>query len=444
MKCRIEQHLESEGVIREEQHGFRYGRSPTTNLIDFFEQTTKWLDDGLPFDIVYFDFAKAFDKVCHKRLVTKLQAAGIWGTLLDWIQDWLSRRRQRVVVDGKSSEWKPVDSGVLQGTVLGPIFFIIFNNDLEPKVDNTMAILFADDTKAARVVANQEQAKLLQETIDSFATWADEWSMEFNVGKCKVMHVGCKNPRLEYTMNGKKLEQVEEEKDLGVWTQSNLKPSLQCAKAAQAANVALGLLLRSFHYRSKTTLIPLYKTFVRSRMEHAVAAWSPWLERDVDVLERVQKRLIRALSDVRGQTYEEKLQDAGLTTLRERRHRGDLIETFKTLKGVYKVDSTKWFHVIDHERARQTRGSVTMEEGEPKPNTNVLYKPSANHDVRNNFFTLRVVRSWNALPEHVRNQKSVNAFKGALDKWTEENRKKQTLCERRDAINRNGDYPSTV
>ena len=280
-----------------------------------------------------------------------------------------------------------------------------------------MAILFADDTKAARVVANQEQARLLQETIDSFATWADEWSMEFNVGKCKVMHVGSKNPKWEYTMNGEKLVVVEEEKDLGVWTQSNLKPSLQCAKAAQAANVALGLLLRSFHYRSKNTLIPLYKTFVRSKMEHAVAAWSPWLERDVEILERVQKRLIRALSDVWGQTYEEKLRDAGLTTLQERRHRGDLIEAFKTLKGVYKIDSAKWFNVIDHERARQTRGSVTMEEGEPRPNTDVLYRPLAKHDVRNHFFTLRVVRSWNALPGYVKDQKTVNGFKSALDKW---------------------------
>ena len=322
-----------------------------------------------------------------------------------------------MVVDGESSDWNIVDSGVLQGTVLGPVFFIIFINDLEPKVDNTMAILFADDTKVARVVTNGEQSNRLQETINVFAAWANEWCMEFNVSKCKVMHVGVKNPRLEYSMNGEQLAAVEEEKDLGVWTQSNMKPSLQLAKAAQAANVALGMLLKSFHYRSKNTLVPLYKTFVRSRMEYAVAVWSPWLERDVDALEKVQRRLIRALSDVRGETYEEKLRDAGLTSLRERRHRGDLIETFKTLKGIYRIDRSKWFRIVDQEGARQTRGSVTMEEGEPRQYKNLLYKPSASHDIRNNFFTLRVVRSWNELPEQVKEQNSVNAFKRALDGW---------------------------
>ena len=161
--------------------------------------------------------------------------------------------------------------------------------------------------------------------------------MQFNMSKCKVMHVGKKNPKLQYTMNGAVLDTVEEEKDLGVWMRNDLSPSLQCTKAAKAANVALGMLLRSFHYRSKSTLVPLYKTFVRSRMEHAVAAWSPWLKRDEDELEKVQKRLVRALSDVRGDNYEEKLRQAGLTTLKRRRERGDLIETYKVLSGVYDV-----------------------------------------------------------------------------------------------------------
>ena len=217
-------------------------------------------------------------------------------------------------------------------------------------------------------------------------------------------------------MNGEALTSVEEEKDLGVWVQKDMKPSLQCAKAAKEANVALGMLLRSFHFRSKATLVPLYKTFVRSRMEHAVVAWSPWLEKDIELMESVQKRLVRALSDVRGDSYEEKLRDAGLTTLRVRRERGDLIEAFKLLNGVYKVEADTWFQRVP-QSARETRSSVTVEDGETKRNTDVLYKPPAKHEIRENFFSVRVVRRWNALPEEVKAQKSVNGFKTVLDRW---------------------------
>ena len=277
--------------------------------------------------------------------------------------------------------------------------------------------LFADDSKLARLVANEDDAKKLQADIDHFSAWANVWGMEFNVKKCKVMHVGRKNPKLPYWMNGEALDSVEEEKDLGVWMKDDLKPSLQCAKAAKSANVALGMLLRSFHYRTKSTLVPLYKTFVRSRMEHAVAAWSPWLERDVEELEKIQKRLVRSLSDVHGGDYEERLRQAGLTTLKKRRERGDLIETFKALKGFYKIDPDKWFNRADQGTARETRSSVTVEDGMTTRNTEILYKPPASHDIRNNFFTVRVVRPWNELPEDVRSQKTVNSFKTALDGW---------------------------
>ena len=416
VKQQLEYYLENENVISGDQHGFRYGRSPTTNIVDFMESATKWLDDGCPFDVVYFDFAKAFDKVPHRKLLKKLKAVGIGGKLLAWLEDWLARRRQKVVVEGEGSEWKDVGSGVLQGTVLGPILFIIFINDLVTLMKETLKKLFADDSKIARQILDEEDAKKLQEEIDYFAAWAQTWDMEFNIGKCKVMHVGKKNPKHQYMMNGESLSTVEEEKDLGVWIQSDFKPSLQCAKAAKAANVALGMLLRSFHYRTKATLIPLYKTFVRSRMEHAVAAWSPWLERDIEPMEAIQKRLIRSLCDVRGDSYEERLKDAGLTTLRQRRERGDLIETFKVLKGIYKVNAENWFEKVNLS-ARETRSSVTVEDGVATRNSEVLRKPPAKHDIRDNFFTVRVVRKWNSLPEEVKSQNSVNGFKTALDRW---------------------------
>ena len=170
--------------------------------------------------------------------------------------------------------------------------------------------------------------------------------MAFNAKKCKVLHGGRTNPRYKYVMNGEELESVKEEKDLGVFIEDTMKPTKQCAAAAKAANFALGQLQRAFHYRKKSNLVPLYKTFVRPRLEHAVAAWSPWQESDIKCLEKIQERLIRMLSDVKGETYEEKLKDAGLTTLKERRSRGDAIQTFKVLKGFNKVSKENWFQEV--------------------------------------------------------------------------------------------------
>ena len=166
--------------------------------------------------------------------------------------------------------------------------------------------------------------------------------------------------------------------------------------------------------------MPLYKTFVRPKLEFAVQAWSPWQEGDKKTLEKVQERFIRLLSDVRGGTYEEKVKKAGLTTLVERRERGDAIEAFKTLNGFNHVNKEKWFF-IEEEETRPTRRNTTIEEGKEKRRKNVLMEESARLEIRRNFYNVRAARTWNKIPDQVRLQKSVNAFKSAYDKWKEQN-----------------------
>ena len=246
---------------------------------------------------------------------------------------------------------------------------------------------------------------------------AKKWKMEFNVGKCKVIHFGRKNLRYGYTMGGVKLTEAEEEKDLGVWMHSSMKPTMQCEMAAKKANMALGMMLRSFHFQTKETLVPLYKTFVRPKMEFAAAAWSPWTAKNEVTLEKVQKRLIRSLSNCHTGTYEERLKIAGLTSLKERRVRGDLIETFKTLRGMNKVEKNEWFDIRSNEVTRPTRGNTTVVDGVEMKKTETLYKKPAAGEIRNNFFTVRVARAWNELPEKVKEVKTVNSFKTAYDTW---------------------------
>ena len=187
IKEAIENHLEHNNLIKPSQHGFRHGRSPQTNLIEFMEQTTEWADGGKSFDIIFLDFAKAFDVVCHTSLLVKLKAKGIEGDLLAWIEDWLKGRKQRVVVEGEVSESEDVVSGVVQGSALGGTFFIIFIDDIDEFI-KALLKKFADDTKMARLVENDAQAAEMQKDIDTLEAWAKTWKMRFNVKKCKVMH----------------------------------------------------------------------------------------------------------------------------------------------------------------------------------------------------------------------------------------------------------------
>ena len=313
-------------------------------------------------------------------------------------------------------------SSVVQGSVLGGTLFDIFINDICKCVLDALVLLFADDTKVAQQIQNDEDRRRMQNTIDRLQEWADTWGMSFNVSKCKIVHVGYNNPKYKYTMNGVEIGESYEEKDLGVWMEATLKPGKQCAVAARAANFTLGQIQRSFHYRTKKTLVPLYKTFVRPKLEFAVQAWSPWQEGDKKVLEKVQERMIRMLSDVRGKSHEEKLRDVGLTTLTERRMRGDAIETFKTLKGFNRVDKNKWFQ-IEKEDTRPTRRNTEItEEGEVRKE-NVLVEEAARLETRRNFYNVRAARTWNSIPDKVRNKTSINAFKTAYDNWKRDEQK---------------------
>ena len=426
MKKGIEDFVERSDKLRDSQHGFRRGRSPQTNLVEFMETTTKWMDEGKPFDMIYFDFQKAFDKVCHERLMVKLRAIGITGKVAEWVEDWLKGRKQRVVVQGEMSSWEKVISSVLQGTVLGGTLFNIFIDDIDMQVLWAIIKKFADDTKIARIVQSEEDARKLQEDIDRMYLWAQKWEMAFNTEKCKVIHVGKKNPRYKYKMGGAELAEAEEEKDLGVLMDGTMKPSKHCETVAKRANATLGMIAKAFHYRSSQTLLPLYKTFVRPQLEYASVAWSPWLEKDIEMLERVQRRAMRMVTNLGAGSYEEKLKKAGLTSLKERRKRGDLIEAYKTLNGINRVEKEKWFSIQEADLHQETRANSTVEEGQTTKKENVLVQERSNLEVRRNFYTVRVVSQWNLLPEKVKNQESLNAFKNSLDKWTEEEARRET------------------
>ena len=205
--------LSTKNILIDTQHGFTSRRSCLTNLIDFFDYITKTVDSGDPVDLIYLDFRKAFDKVPHERLLSKLNTNGIDGYLYKCIRNWLIGRKQRVLINGMKSKWQNVTSGVPQGSVLGPLLFLVYINDIDIGITSRIA-KFADDTKIGRNVKDLEGIKQLQKDLDRISAWGKTWMMDFNLDKCKKMHTGNRNIEFGYEMDGKWLASSSNEKDL--------------------------------------------------------------------------------------------------------------------------------------------------------------------------------------------------------------------------------------
>ena len=216
-----------------------------TQLLCALDDWTETLDSGNSVDVLYLDFKKAFDSVPHERLLKKIYAYGFRGDLFNWIQDFLKGRRQRVSVNGSMSGWSDVISGIPQGSVLGPLFFAIFINDL-PSLLRNKVLLFADDTKIYSSISRANPISSLQDDINACIEWSVMWQLPFNISKCKILHIGQFNPRYCYKMDGMDIVKVNEEKDLGVLIDCNLKFHSQCSAVVNKANRLLGLIKQTF------------------------------------------------------------------------------------------------------------------------------------------------------------------------------------------------------
>ena len=224
------------------------------------------------------------------------------------------------------------------------------------------------------------------------------------------MHVGHNNPKYEYFMSGQKLETVESEKDIGVKIHRSLKPKHHCEEIVKKAKIVLQQISRSFHFRDRHIFLKLYKTYVRPHLEYCVQVWAPWTVAEKESIESVQKAAVGMISGLSGSTYEEKLTELHLDSLSKRRHIFDMVETFKIIRGHENVDANLWFQKID-QNARQTRLTAHP--------LNLVRRKVSRTDVRNNFFSQRVINPWNNLPDEVKDARKVQSFKDELHKHLE-------------------------
>ena len=398
-------HMMENNLLSDKQFGFIKGRSTMTQLLNYLNECVNHVVTGKVVDVIYFDFAKAFDTVPHRRLLKKIENYGINGDLFNWIKAFLSNREQVVNVNGDESDPTAVISGIPQGSVLGPILFVLYINDLPDMVKSDI-YLYADDTKIFKAVTCKEDALSLQSDIDAMTDWSRKWLLQFHPDKCHVLTLGEHHNIMHtqrYTIDGKELEHVFEEKDLGVTIDSRLQFDEHVAEKIKKANNMVGLIRRSFSYLDGHLFKKLFTTFVRPHLEYAQSVWSPHLRKYTNAIEKVQIRATKLVDGLKHLEYEERLKKLDLPTLAYRRMRGDLIEVFKHFHAYDQATIPETFQTCD--RTTRTHNFQLLSR-KPKDGVRGLHT---------NFFYQRVIKIWNDLPEKVVQAVDTNDFKEKLD-----------------------------
>ena len=397
-------HMKENKLFTEDQHGFMDGRSCSTNLLATLDKWTDIIDNKGSIDVIYMDFMKAFDSVPHRKRLHKVKSYGIDGKIYSWLRDFLMLRKQQVVVNGTPSDKEDVISGVPQGSVLGPILFVIYINDLIDRVKSDVKI-FADDTKLFRRIDDTSDCILLQNDLTRLERWAEDWQMRFHPQKCEVLRIGKDHPPYDYTMKSTDktyiLNIVDEVKDLGVYVDSHLDFDRHCSEMVSKANRILGTVRRTFQHIDAVMMVQLYKSLIRPYLEYGVDVWSPSSKKNINMIESIQRRATKMIPEISNKSYSERLQILKLPSLVYRRNRGDMIQVYKYVNNIWDVHDDTFLKPTEETR---TRG-----------HKNKLYKDKWKTTIRGNFFSNRITNLWNSLPESVIDAESVQEFKVALD-----------------------------
>ena len=406
------QHVKANSLQTKDQHGFVPGKSITTNLLEVLNKWTEALMHDIPVDILFLDYSKAFDTVPHARLINQVESFGVGGEALRWIKSFLTGREQQVIANNCGSSWQPVKSGIPQGSVLGPVLFSLFVNDV-PSLTTNSVTMFADDTKLHAALTDPNTSITLQDDLNKLEEWAQQMQMKFHPKKCKVMHLGNKNPDYDYKMTTDEgtlhtLEEAIIEKDLGVHISWSLGFTYHWKQKTNIATRMLNYVRRSFHHMDKELFLLLYKALVRPHLEFASTVCAPAQKFNQNAIEKVQRRATRMVPELKHMRYKQRLQELGLETLAYRRKRADLLEAFRILNNQHEVDQSCNCTICPGKSMFEP-ATITSTRG----NSKKMYVHPATGP-RQNYFATRVIPMWNSLSERTVNSATIEEFKRNL------------------------------
>jgi hypothetical protein len=383
-------HLDRHDIILKHQHGFRSGLSCTSQLIEALHDWSRSIDNKRQTDLILLDFSKAFDKVPHHRLSLKLDYYGIRNNTLSWIKAFLQNRTQRVSVNGSLSDIAAVTSGVPQGSVLGPVLFLLYINDISENIRSSLR-LFADDSILYREIKNGSDHTILQQDLVTLAKWSQTWQMEFNIDKCYLMTISTKPSIKQYTysMFEKALQRERAQKYLGITINDKLGWKDHVNKTVASACKTMGLIRRTLHPCTQEVKSRAYKAMVLPKLEYASEAWSPHVMAHIKKLESVQRSAARFVrNDYRRTTsVTGLLNDLKWDTLQRRRLVGQLTFLHKIKLNLVHIPIPPYFKPP----------TVCTRSNDP----NKFTQPQTRTNIYQFSFFPRAIRVWNTLPPNV-------------------------------------------
>ena len=415
-------HFEKYSILTTLNHGFRSGYSTETQLLVTMHDLLQANDARVQVDIAILDFSKAFDTVPHDKLLHKLDAYGIKGSLHKWLSSFLQERHMNVVVEGEHSESAPVESGVPQGTVLGPLMFLYHINDL-PDTVKSQVRLFANDCLLYRQINSQTDHSILQNDLIELEKWAAKWDMRFSVKKCYVLSIRQKSSRF-YQLDGEILQEVNSSPYLGITISNDLQWKTHITSIVKKANSTLGFLRRNLKYCPEECKRLSYIALVRSTLECGAIVWDLYKLQDIQSIEKIQRQAARYIKNDYCSRFDgcvrEMLRDLKLQPLQQRRLESRLVMMYKIVRGmVPAINADEVFIPIRNKRqikpkSHQDCYSSNIISKYALNNSECYKVPASNTDQHKNSYFVKTTSDWNCLSDtHIRAE-TINSFKTAV------------------------------
>jgi hypothetical protein len=372
-------------------------RSTTTQLVEFYNDILKYLEVNNQYDVLYLDLSKAFDRVPHNLLLKKLKCFGYNGTLLNWFADYLSHRKQRVTIEGSASSYSMVTSGVPQGSILGPLLFNYYINDLLCTINDPGAsiYLYADDAKVGYGIGNIQSCLKLQNVLNDIISWSSLWGMLFNVDKCVSMSFSHKPQTIayNYTINGVVISRVNSFTDLGIIVNSRLKWDEHICSCIKKANQKLGLIKRVTGFTCSSDIKLLcYTAIVRPHLEYCPQVWFCNSKKLLLNIEAVQRKATKYILNDYASSYTDRLISLQLTPLSMRKDYLDIVFFYNCINGLIDINLAALPNFVDNSYTRTRLGLDDL----------LLYNSRSRYNLFDKFYTNRISKSWNCLPYNIR------------------------------------------